>query len=76
MMDANEQRVDAESEDHDETEQMDQPSRVKIIALSGTVVEEARLRTAQVQCSRTCSKPERAKEMTMPVRQKRCCLCF
>lgn len=38
-MDANEQRVDAESEDH-ETEQMDQPWRVKIIALSGTVVEE------------------------------------
>lgn len=42
-MDADEQRVDAESEDH-ETEQMDQPSRVKIIALSGTVVEEARRR--------------------------------
>lgn len=75
MMDANEQRVDAESEDH-ETEQMDQPWRVKIIALSGTVVEEARLRTAQLQGSRTCSKPERAKEMTMPVRLKRCCLCF
>ena len=62
MMDDANERIGAESEDHmdhDETEQMDQALRLKIIALSGTVVEEAGLRSSIPRRNRA--------EMTMPV---------